>query len=111
MLCTSLLPSLCYIVQPAQGLEKGICCSLKTTLGPCLPPCNHCRHRQTVQFFLGYQGGGLPPAGHTQHSQANPAAGGPRQSITSEIRLTPLSQEVPSVLTKKSMGVETVQFV
>jgi hypothetical protein len=35
---------------------------------------------------------------HTTH-QANPTAGGPRQSLTSEIRLTPLSQEVPSART------------
>jgi hypothetical protein len=33
--------------------------------------------------------GGLPPAGHTQRNQANPTAGGRRQSLTSEIRLTP----------------------
>ena len=33
-------------------------------------------------FFLGYQGGGLPPAGHTQQNQGNPTAGGPRQSLT-----------------------------
>jgi hypothetical protein len=41
-------------------------------------------------------GCGLPLAGHTQHSQANLTAGGPRQSLTSEIRPTPLLQEVPS---------------
>jgi hypothetical protein len=49
-------------------------------------------------FFVwgGLPGGaGLPPAGHTQRNQVNPTAGGPRQSLTSEIRLTPLSQEVP----------------
>ena len=36
-------------------------------------------------------GGGLPSAGHTQRSQASPTAGGPRQSLTSEIRLIPIS--------------------
>ena len=51
-------------------------------------------------FFLVTRGGGLPPAGHTQRNQANPTAGGPRQSLTSEIRLTPLFQEVPSARTK-----------
>ena len=60
--------------------------------------------RQPAVFFCGLPGGGLPPAGHTQHIQANPTAGGPRQSLTSEIRLTPLSQEVPSARTKKRMG-------
>ena len=44
----------------------------------------------TATFFVGYQGGVLPPAGHTQRNQANATAGGPRQSLTSEIRLTPL---------------------
>jgi hypothetical protein len=37
-------------------------------------------------LLLPYQGGGLPPAGHTQRNQANPTAGGPTQSLTSEIR-------------------------
>jgi hypothetical protein len=55
----------------------------------------------TVRIFVWVtREGGLPLAGHTQHSQANPTAGGPRQSLTSEIRLTPLSQEVPSARTK-----------
>jgi hypothetical protein len=55
-------------------------------------------------FFGGLPGwaDGLPPAGHTQRNQANPTAGGPSQSLTSEIRLTPLSQEVPSARTKKT---------
>ena len=51
-------------------------------------------------FFWATRGCGLPPAGHTQCNQANPTAGGPRQSLTSEIRLTPLFQEVPSARTK-----------
>ena len=61
-----------------------------------------CDHQAKTFFGLPGGGGegGLPPAGHTQHSQANPTAGGPRQSLTSEIRLTPLSQEVPSARTK-----------
>jgi hypothetical protein len=48
-------------------------------------------------------GGGLPPAGHTQRNQANPIVGGPRQSLTSEIHLIPLSQKVPSVRTETSL--------
>jgi hypothetical protein len=51
-------------------------------------------------FFLVTRGGGLPQAGHTQRNQANPTAGGPRQSLTRKIRLTPLFQEVPSARTK-----------
>jgi NAD(P)-dependent dehydrogenase (short-subunit alcohol dehydrogenase family) len=39
-----------------------------------------------VWLIFGLPGGGLPPAGHTQRDQANPTAGGPRQSLTSEIR-------------------------
>ena len=58
--------------------------------------------RIPTRHFLGYRGGGLPPVDHTQHSQANPTAGGPRQSLTSEIRPTPLSQQVPSARTKKA---------
>ena len=39
---------------------------------------------QCMNVGLGLRGGGgLPLAGHTQHSQANPTAGGPRQSLTS----------------------------
>ena len=38
--------------------------------------------RKHVYFFVGYQGGGLPQAGHTQSNQANPTARGPRQSLT-----------------------------
>mgnify|MGYP001807734652 CR=1 FL=1 len=53
-----------------------------------------------MAFFWVTRGGGLPPAGHTQRNQANPTAGGPRQSLTSEIHLTPLSHEVPSARTK-----------
>ena len=45
-------------------------------------------------------GGGLPQAGHTQCNQANLTARGPRQSLTREIRLTPLSQKVPSARAK-----------
>ena len=37
-------------------------------------------------------GRGGPPAGHAQRNQTNPTAGGPRQILTSEIRLTPLSR-------------------
>jgi hypothetical protein len=56
-------------------------------------------------FFWGVtRWGGLPPAGHTQRNQANPTAGGSRQSLTSEIRLT-LSQEVPSARTKSASHV------
>jgi hypothetical protein len=36
-----------------------------------------------------------PPAGHTQLSRVNPTAGGQRQSLTDEGRLT-LHQEVPN---------------
>jgi hypothetical protein len=50
--------------------------------------------------FGGYQGGGVPLAGHTQLNHANPTAGAPRQSLTSEIRLTTLSQELPCAWTK-----------
>jgi hypothetical protein len=42
-------------------------------------------------------------AGHrlaTQRNQANPTAGGPRQSLTSEMPPTPLIQEVPCARTK-----------
>jgi hypothetical protein len=45
-------------------------------------------------FFVVARGGGLPPAGHTQRNQANPTAGGPRQSLTSEIRLIPILQQL-----------------
>jgi hypothetical protein len=38
-------------------------------------------------------GGGLLLAGYTQRKQANLTAGGPRQSLTSEIRPTPLYAE------------------
>jgi hypothetical protein len=51
---------------------------------------------QVMIFFPCFwvsRGGGLP---HT----ANPTAGGPRQSLTSQICLTPLSREVPSARTK-----------
>ena len=40
-------------------------------------------------FFT--KGGRRPAAGHTQLSQVKPTAGGPRQSLTSELRL--ISQE------------------
>jgi hypothetical protein len=50
------------------------------------------------------RGGGLPPAGHTQRNQGNPTAGGLRQSLTSEIRLTTLSQEVPSARVVDCLG-------
>jgi hypothetical protein len=49
-----------------------------------------------LNCFLGLPGGGLSPAGHAQRNQANLTAGGPWQNLTSEIRLTPLSQEVLS---------------
>jgi hypothetical protein len=61
--------------------------------------CCMCSTRFLFCFFGGVaRGDGLPPAGHTQHSQAHPTAGGPRQSLTSKIRITALSQEVPSAL-------------
>ena len=47
-----------------------------------------------ARHFLGgcqYQEDGLPPAGHTQSNQANPNAGGPRRSLSSEICPTPLA--------------------
>jgi hypothetical protein len=52
-----------------------------------------------VLFCVVTCGGGLPQAGHRQRNQANPPAGGPRQSLTREIHPTPLSQEVPSART------------
>jgi hypothetical protein len=67
------------------------------------------RHLQSF-FVGGNQGGGgrrgLPQAGHTQRNQANPTAGGPRQSLTREIRPTPLSQELPSARTKIAWELE-----
>ena len=76
------------------------------------PPC-HSIHKCALQvlphppgFLLGDQGGGPAPVGHTQRNQASPTAGGPAQSLTSEIRLTPLCQEEPNAQTKKSMVVE-----
>jgi hypothetical protein len=69
---------------------------LRARQGVCSGTCNtyHCykvRTCSTLFFFFLWvtRGGGLPPAGHTQHSQANPTAGGPRQSLTSEIRPMP----------------------
>jgi hypothetical protein len=64
-----------------------------------MPPVRH-RHCMWHMFVLVTRGGGLPQAGHTQRNQANPTARGPRQSLTREIRLTPLSQAVPSARTK-----------
>jgi hypothetical protein len=55
-------------------------------------------------FFLWVtKGGGGGAHSHrlaTHSNQASPTARGPRQSLTSKIRLTPLSQEVPSARTK-----------
>ena len=51
-------------------------------------------------FSFGLLGAGLPQAGYTQRNQANLTADCPRQSLTSEIRLTPLPQEVPSARTE-----------
>jgi hypothetical protein len=45
-------------------------------------------------FFVGYRGGGPPPADHTRNSQV--LQGGLRQSLTDERRPTPLFQEVPA---------------
>ena len=64
--------------------------------------------QQSAQFFGLPGGGGLPPAGHTQRNQANPTAGGPTESLTSEIHSTPLSQGVPSAQTKVAW--ESAQF-
>jgi hypothetical protein len=50
--------------------------------------------------FLGYQGRALPPAGHTHNFSQT--AWGPRQSFTSEIHLTHLSQKVPSAPTARA---------
>jgi hypothetical protein len=49
-------------------------------------------HGKPIKTSVGEhtKGGGLPLAGHTQRNQANPIAGGRRQSLTSEIRLTTL---------------------
>ena len=55
-------------------------------------------------FCCGLPRGGLPPAGHTQLNRVNLTTRGPRQSVTSEIRTTPLSQEVPSARTKTAWG-------
>ena len=64
--------------------------SLSTPVGPCDPL--YC----SSFVFVGYQGGGggRSPTGWPHSNQASPTAGGPRQSLASEIRLTPLSQEV-----------------
>jgi hypothetical protein len=59
-----------------------------------------CQGCSATIFLWVTRGGGLPPAGHTQRSQASLTAGGRRQSLTSEIRLTPLSQELPSARTE-----------
>jgi hypothetical protein len=50
--------------------------------------------------FFGLPGGADSHRLATHSNQASPTAGGPRQNLTSEIRLTPLSQEVPSARTK-----------
>ena len=44
----------------------------------------------TLYFFLKVTGGGAhpPPAGHTQTAGQSPTAGGRRQSLTDEGRLT-----------------------
>ena len=58
------------------------------------------------QFLLGYQGAGFPPAWHAQPSQANPTAGGLRQSLTSDIRLNtpvPGGAQCPD---QESMGLQ-----
>jgi hypothetical protein len=47
----------------------------------------------------------------THSNQANPTAGGPRQSLTRKIRLTPLSQEVPSAPAQNSLGVEPTHLL
>jgi hypothetical protein len=47
-------------------------------------------------FFCGLPGGADSHRLATHSNQASPTAGGPRQSLTSKIRLKPLSQEVPS---------------
>ena len=51
-------------------------------------------------FFVCYGGGGDSHRLATHSNQASPTAGGPRHSLTSEIRLTPLSQEVHCARTK-----------
>ena len=48
---------------------------------------------------MGYQGG-RTPTGWPHTVQSGATAGGLRQSLTSEIHPTPLSQEVPSARTK-----------
>jgi hypothetical protein len=55
-------------------------------------------------FFWVTRGGGLPPAGYTQHSEENPTAGGPRQSLTSAIRLTNLGSMKEVVCCRVSLG-------
>lgn len=59
-------------------------------------------HRRPLlhSLFWVTRGDGLRPAGHTQRNQANTTAEGMRQSLTSEIRLTPQPQEVPSAWIK-----------
>jgi hypothetical protein len=52
------------------------------------------------RFFCGLPVGAGSHRLATHSNQANPTAGGPRQSLTREIRLTPLSQEVPSARPK-----------
>jgi hypothetical protein len=59
--------------------------------------CN--RPYSTTWSLTLFGGEGVLPAGPTQRTQANRTAGGLRKSLTSEIRLTPLPQEVPSART------------
>jgi hypothetical protein len=49
-----------------------------------------------VHHFFGLPGGADSHRLATHCNRASPTAGAPSQSLTSEIRLTPLSQEVPS---------------
>ena len=56
--------------------------------------------RCAVDVFFGLPGGADSHLLATHSNQTSPTAGGPRQGLTSEIRPTPLSQEVPSARIK-----------
>jgi hypothetical protein len=63
----------------------------------CAAPALH-----VAQVFFGYQGGGADSHRLATHSaiRRTRLPGAPRQSLTRKIRLTPLSQAVPSARTK-----------
>jgi hypothetical protein len=83
------------------------------------PDCSEYQEIITLRCVAAWQpsfcftggGGAFPPTGHTQRNPVQHNCQGPLQSLTSELRSTPLSLEVPSARTKRAWELNSMAAV